>query len=165
MASLENSAIELDKNNVEIHELCLNTIRSFDLILKDKDGELNTNFEANPSIIIGDSFHIGNVLFNLLDNAIKYSAENPKIDLHSYSDKKGIYLEIRDQGIGISDKDKKQIFDKFYRVTKGDLHDVKGYGLGLNYAKTMVHLHKGWIKLKNNIPNGSIFTIFLPFKQ
>jgi two-component system phosphate regulon sensor histidine kinase PhoR len=164
MASLENSAIELEKKEIDIHELCLHTIRSFDLILKDKGGSLTTQFDANPSIFIGDPFHIGNVLFNLLDNAIKYSPKNPEIELVSYSDKKGIYLEIRDQGIGISDKDKKQIFDKFYRVTKGDLHDVKGYGLGLNYSKTMIHLHKGWIKLKNNIPNGSIFTIFLPFK-
>ena len=164
MASLENSSIELEKKEVDLHQLCLQTIRSFDLILKDKNGVLTTQFDAKPSIIIADAFHIGNVLFNLLDNAIKYSAENPKIELITYSDRKGIYLEIKDQGIGISDKDKKQIFDKFYRVTKGDLHDVKGYGLGLNYSKTMVHLHKGWIKLKNNTPHGSIFTIFLPFK-
>tara|TARA_R110002049_G_scaffold166649_5_gene332772 strand:+ start:4838 stop:6109 length:1272 start_codon:yes stop_codon:yes gene_type:complete len=164
MASLESSNLTLDKKPVNIHELLTNTIRSFDLISQTKNGKIITNFKAESTTVIGDAFHLGNVFFNLVDNAIKYSTESPFLEIETFSDQNGIFILFKDNGIGIPEKDQKFIFDKFYRVTTGDLHDVKGFGLGLNYALTMIKLHNGFLKLKNNTPNGSIFSLFLPFK-
>lgn len=165
MASLERSNIELEKSEINLHQLIDNTINSFDLILNDKEVTLKKSFTAEDDKIIADAFHLGNVFFNLLDNAIKYSKEQALIEINTSNTSQGIIVQVKDNGIGISDKDKKNVFDKFYRVNTGNLHDVKGFGLGLNYAQTMIKLHKGWIKLKNNKPKGTIVELFLPFKS
>lgn len=164
MASIESSNITLEKKEVDVHQLLSNTIKSFDLILKTKNGEIMTKFTSTNFVIIGDPFHLGNVFFNLIDNAIKYSTDAPRIEIETFESNQGVIVDFKDNGIGIPEKDQKYIFDKFYRVTNGDLHDVKGFGLGLNYASTMMKLHNGYIKLKKNTPHGSIFSLFLPFK-
>lgn len=165
MASLESSNITLEKEEVNLHQLLTNTIRSFELISKNRNGEIITKFTTESVLVVGDAFHLGNVFFNLIDNAIKYSKDSPKVIIETLVQNNGIKIQFKDNGIGIADKDQKYIFEKFYRVTTGDLHDVKGFGLGLNYAATMTKLHNGFIKFKKNTPNGSIFSVFLPFKQ
>lgn len=164
MASIESSSISLEKTTFDVHNLLQTTISSFNVILSKRNGKIITYFNAEKSQINGDQFHIGNVFFNLIDNAIKYTAEVPHIIIETESNTLGLTIHFSDNGIGIAEKDQKHIFDKFYRVTDGDLHDVKGFGLGLNYSQTMIKLHNGFIKLKNNSPNGSIFSLFLPFK-
>ncbi len=165
LASIESSSISLEKTTFDVHELLISTINSFEVILSKRNGKINTHFNAEIGHINGDQFHIGNVFFNLIDNAIKYTTDNPVITIETETNAQGITLHFKDNGIGIAEKDQKHIFDKFYRVTDGDLHDVKGFGLGLNYSLTMIKLHNGFIKLKNNSPHGSIFSLFFPFKQ
>ena len=109
-----------------------------------------------------DPIHFGNVLNNLLDNAIKYSKDKAKVVICTFEDAKNIIIEIKDNGIGISKQDQKLIFDKFYRVSTGDLHKVKGFGLGLSYVKNMVEQHGGMISVQSELEKGSTFTIQLP---
>ena len=103
-----------------------------------------------------------NVFFNLIDNAVKYSEEKPEVFVSSANDKKGVLITIGDKGIGIKKEDVKQIFDKFYRVSTGNIHDVKGFGLGLYYVKLVIESHGGTIYVKSQIGEGTIFTIWLP---
>ena len=164
MASLESSSLTLDISEVEIHQLLNSVTRSFELIIKNRKGAINVKYDAVNSAIQGDIFHLGNVFFNIIDNAIKYSKDCPELSIETRNTDQGIIIDFIDFGIGISEKDQKLIFDKFYRVSSGNLHDVKGFGLGLNYAMTMVKLHNGSIKHKNNSPHGSIFSLFLHFR-
>ena len=109
-----------------------------------------------------DPVHISNVVFNLVDNAIKYCDVTPEIIISTSSDKRSFILEIDDNGIGIKREDQKMIFDKFYRVPTGNLHNVKGFGLGLFYVKMMIAQHKGSISVKSAVGKGTTFTIVLP---
>ena len=106
--------------------------------------------------------HLENAISSVLDNARKYSGENSTIILHAYKAKKKMIIEISDNGIGIAEKDKKAIFNKYYRISSGDLHNVKGYGLGLNYVKQVIKNHKGKIELLSEINKGSNFILKIP---
>src|SRR5690554_4644373 len=126
------------------------------------EGEITTKLKASSPIILEDEMHLTNILFNLVDNAIKYSKKKPFIEISTENHKNGIYLRIKDNGIGMSREEQKHVFEKFYRVPKGDKHDVKGFGIGLNYVLQMVKKHKGKIRLKSEPDNGSTFKIFFP---
>jgi two-component system phosphate regulon sensor histidine kinase PhoR len=115
--------------------------------------------------IEGDAFHLTHIFNNLLDNANKYSKENPVIRVEAWEQADHVLVSIQDQGIGLSKEAIKKIFDKFYRVPTGNVHDVKGFGLGLSYVKTMVEAHKGEIHVQSDPGKGSTFTINLPKKQ
>jgi two-component system phosphate regulon sensor histidine kinase PhoR len=119
---------------------------------------------AEPHQINADALHFANVIYNLLDNAVKYSTGAPSIQVRTKSEKNGIVISITDKGIGIADKDLKKIFNKFYRVSQGNRHDVKGFGLGLSYVKLMVEAHRGTIDVKSVINQGTTFVLFFPFK-
>ena len=106
--------------------------------------------------------HFTNIIFNLLDNAVKYSKENPDILVTTRDNNTGIYILVTDKGIGIKKQDQKKVFDRFYRVSTGNLHDVKGFGLGLNYVKKMVEEHGGQISLESEYKKGSTFKLFIP---
>ncbi len=162
MATVEKENLKLQKEALDIHELIRKVVRNMEATLKDVQGEITLFLDKNPVIINADNLHLTNILYNLLDNAIKYSKENPKIEIHTQNQKNGVLLTVKDCGIGISKEDKKLVFDKFYRVPKGDVHDVKGFGLGLNYVKVMTETHKGNIKVESELGKGSSFLLYLP---
>jgi two-component system phosphate regulon sensor histidine kinase PhoR len=126
------------------------------------NGKIELFLNAPKDCVQGDKVHLTNIVFNLIDNAFKYSPSNPQITIKTENQDNILLIHIIDKGIGIPLIYQKNIFDKFYRVPSGDLHNVKGFGLGLNYVKTMVEIHTGNIKLKSKEGKGSTFTITLP---
>lgn len=160
LADSEDSKIE--KEDVDLHELIQRVTSNFDLILSKKQGTINLELDAQKHIIYADKTHLSNVIQNLIDNAIKYSRQRPEITITTEDRENGVSFSITDNGIGMDAETKNHIFDKFYRAQTGDIHDVKGFGLGLSYVKNIVEAHKGWIKLNSKIDKGSKFTIFLP---
>ena len=130
-----------------------------------KGGTIVTNLNAQKPVIEGDVTHISSIINNLLDNAEKYTPEKPEIVISTKDVKGGVEFSVTDNGIGMSKDALKNIFEKFYRVHTGNLHDVKGFGLGLSYVKAMVDAHHGKIQVKSEPGKGSTFTILLPEKQ
>jgi len=112
--------------------------------------------------ILGDAYHIENAILGLLENAVKYSKDIIDIKLSVRTEKKKLIIEVKDHGIGIEAADLKKVFEKYYRISSGDLHNVKGYGLGLHYIKRIVHLHKGTLDVESEMGVGSVFTMTLP---
>jgi two-component system phosphate regulon sensor histidine kinase PhoR len=130
--------------------------------VKTRSGTIETQLRASNPFVNADEMHITNVIFNLLDNALKYTKDIPKIIVSTTERKGGIVLSVTDNGIGIGKEHQKKIFEKFYRVPKGNVHDVKGFGLGLNYVKKIIEEHSGTIKVKSELGKGTVFEIFLP---
>lgn len=160
MAGMDTDEIALKKEPANIHEVIAEVIESISAgVEQDKEIQLNLN-AANTSCDI-DKLHFSNVLFNLLDNAIKYCSNKPVIKIETYNQKQNLIIRIQDNGIGIGAEDKKRIFEKFFRVSTGNLHDVKGFGLGLSYVMQIIKAHRGKIELESKEGEGSTFTITL----
>lgn len=161
----ENSSASLKFIEVDANEVIKNVVHTFKIKVEKYGGSISSSLDAENPIINVDEMHFTNIIYNLLDNAVKYRDPDtpPKLYL-STTDKDGKFLEIRfkDNGIGIKKEDLKKIFDKFYRVHTGNLHDVKGFGLGLTYVKKMVELFKGMISVESEPGKGSVFIILLP---
>ena len=160
-----NIAQKIDKLNfeeVEVHELIEDLSISCEPLFKEKNGELIVNLNAKNTVIRADRLHFTNVIHNLIDNAMKYSERPPMITITTENIGNDLTVSIKDNGIGIADRDQKQVFNKFFRVHTGDVHDVKGFGLGLYYVKEMVEGHKGRIELKSKIGEGSEFKLIVP---
>jgi two-component system, OmpR family, phosphate regulon sensor histidine kinase PhoR len=162
MATIDKEQIKLKKEPVDVHEVIHKAVENIEALLKQQNGSITYELQATESIIHADRLHLTNIIYNLLDNAIKYSTASPQICVLTRNEKKGIWLSIRDNGIGISKEHQKKILDKFYRVPTGNVHDVKGFGLGLNYIQSLVKAHKGYITLLSELHQGSTFSIFLP---
>jgi len=162
MAKLDKEEISLKRECVEVHQLIGDAIRNTSWALHEKQGEVNTIFEATQPEIQADKLHVTNVLTNLIDNAIKYCKGKPAITIQTANTTKGVLIEVKDNGIGISAENQKRVFQKFYRVPTGNVHDVKGFGLGLNYVKTIIQAHGGNVTLTSQLEKGSIFSIYLP---
>ncbi len=163
MAKLDKESIELKKEPVNIHEAVQEVARGMNAALQEKQVQLELSLNADEPVITVDKLHITNVIYNLLDNAIKYSAENPKVWISvKQGDKSAVVLEVRDNGIGVKEDDQKRIFQKFYRVPTGNVHNVKGFGLGLNYVRQIIEAHRGKITLKSHLGDGCTFRIYLP---
>jgi len=162
MARLEKSDVALKKEKLDVHELIRDAVQNSSVLLQEKNGEVDLQLDAERSWIIADKLHFTNVLFNLIDNAIKYNQQQPKLTIASGNSNGHIFIEVKDNGIGISADNIRKIFHQFYRVPTGNLHDVKGFGLGLNYVKLMVEAHKGKITVESNPGEGSSFKIILP---
>lgn len=162
MATMDKEQIKLKKEPVHVHEVIYKAAENIEALLKQQNGIISYQLEATEAVIQADRLHLTNMIYNLLDNAIKYSVNPPQICIITKSEKKGIWLCIRDNGIGIGKEHQKKIFDKFYRVPTGNVHDVKGFGLGLNYIQSLVKAHKGHIMLLSELHKGSTFSIFLP---
>ena len=162
VAKLDKQKLILQKTNLDIHQLIIEAKETFEFNQLEHDGKINLELNASNSIIFADQVHITNVVYNLLDNAIKYCKNTPEIIIRSTSEKKGINIEFEDNGLGIKKDDIRFIFDKFYRVPTGNLHNVKGFGLGLFYVKMIIEEHGGTIKVKSELGKGTTFYIWLP---
>lgn len=161
-AKMSNKNFAINRKDVDIHEIINKTAKSFKLTLDSRLGILQLHLEAQSPIIFADELHITNLIYNLIDNAIKYSNESPQIEIRTRSDNNNVILSIKDNGIGIAKDDLKHIFEKFYRVPTGNVHNVKGFGIGLNYVSQVVSLHNGKITVDSEIGKGSTFHITLP---
>jgi len=143
-------------------ELIEESISNCTLSLEEKGGRITSEFKALLHRVAVDKLHMTNVFTNLIDNAIKYNVNRPEIAIRSENISDKIVIHIKDNGIGISPENHKKIFHRFFRVPTGDIHDVKGFGLGLSYVKLIIESHKGAISLKSEKGQGCTFTITLP---
>ncbi|MDQ3191960.1 MAG: HAMP domain-containing histidine kinase [Bacteroidota bacterium] len=164
IATLDKADYKLNKTLVNVHSVVGEITNRFVLALNEKNGQFIYKLNATEEIIHVDKEHFTNILSNLVDNAIKYSPGEPVITIITENYRKGIKIKISDNGIGIKKEDQKQVFEKFYRVSTGNLHDIKGFGLGLNYVKIMVEAHKGKVSVESEVNKGSRFEIYLPKK-
>lgn len=160
----DKGVIHFKFKEINLHQLLSVVTQNMNLKVKNMGGKIHKNFTATDDLIQVDEMHITNVFFNLLDNAIKYSKEDtpPEITIKTNDKGKNIEISITDNGIGISKENQKKIFNKFYRVQKGNVHDVKGFGLGLSYVKRIVEEHRGSIAVKSELDTGTRFEIILP---
>lgn len=162
-AILDRGDIQLQKENLNMHEVIQAVVRNLAIQVNKKGGSIKTAFNAFNPVIKGDRIHLTNLTYNLIDNAIKYSSENPFLLIETEDIENGIRIRFTDHGIGISKENQRKIFEKLYRVPTGDVHDVKGFGLGLSYVKAIVEKHHGDIFVESELEKGSTFTIELPF--
>lgn len=163
VAKIDKNEITLKKESFDMHELLQEVKDNFEFNQTDKGGEVTLDLRAKNYLIDADPVHISNVVFNLVDNAMKYCDQTPDIKLSSHIDKKMFVLEVEDNGIGIKREDIRMIFDKFYRVPTGNIHNVKGFGLGLYYVKMIIDAHNGSISVKSTPQKGTKFIVNLPF--
>lgn len=165
MSLYDSGNIALNLQPLEVNQLIDGVVETFSLKVRQNGGEVDTHLDALESEVQVDEMHFTNVIFNLMDNAVKYKRDDVPLHLvvRTWNDGDRLYISIQDNGIGIRREDQKRIFEKFYRVHTGDKHDVKGFGLGLAYVHKMVLLHKGSIRVNSEYGSGTIFTIQLPF--
>jgi Signal transduction histidine kinase len=161
-AIFEKNQMNLKIRRLDIHELINSVVKNFIIQVKNRNGQIVKNLDAEYSIVNIDEVHFANVLLNLLDNAIKYTKGQPSISVSTVNKKKWIAITIEDNGIGISKDNQKRIFERFYRVPTGNVHNVKGFGLGLSYVQKVVKEHNGKISLESEVNVGTKFEILLP---
>lgn len=164
MSMFDKKKAVFKKKELDLNEMVESIANSFTLRVEHTGGKIYTDIEAVDSTIYVDEMHFQNVIFNLMDNAVKYRNQDKPLDIYmkTWNDNEHLYLSIRDTGMGIKKDNLKKIFEKFYRVHTGNLHDAKGFGLGLAYVKKIVDLHKGEIKVESEYGKGTTFTISLP---
>ncbi|HOY39241.1 MAG: HAMP domain-containing histidine kinase [Bacteroidales bacterium] len=162
LALLDRESLNLKKEPVDMHELIKDAISNIELIIQQRNGDVRTDFLADIPVIKADRDTLLNVVGNLLDNANKYSVDQPDILVRTYNSGNHFVFEVEDKGIGMSKDVMKRVFDKFYRASTGNVHNIKGFGLGLNYVKEIVAAHKGNISVKGNHSKGSTFIVSLP---
>ncbi len=165
LALLESSFRPSDFSEVDIKTVIEEAINSVTLCISDKNGSIDFQNKATGAIVLGSKAHLINAFSNLLDNACKYSNGDLKISIRISNLYKEILVEIADNGIGISSKHQKYIFEKYYRVPTGNVHNIKGYGIGLSYVNEVVKMHHGKIELKSSEGNGSVFSVYLPISK
>jgi two-component system phosphate regulon sensor histidine kinase PhoR len=162
ISQLERSNQPIQKTIVDTHKIIVDAVSHIQLILKDKSGDLKMHLNAKQTSISGNKSHLTNVVVNLLDNAVKYCDQIPKVMVDTFNEDNSFIIKIKDNGIGMTSVEQKRIFDKFFRAASGDIHNVKGHGLGLAYVKKIIDIHKGEIKLKSKKDFGTTFTIRIP---
>lgn len=162
ISRLEKNELDLKKERLDLHDLIDEAITHIDLIVQDRGGYIKTHLGALRSSILANQTHFTNVIVNVLDNAVKYSNDEPKIDIYTENVKNYIIMKVRDQGSGMSKIVQKKAFEKFYREHTGDIHNVKGHGLGLAYVKRILDDHHGQITVESERSKGSTFIIKLP---
>lgn len=166
-SQLEKQEVDLNLKPVNVHKIIRDVVDNFALQLESKSGKVDLMLNATNDLIEADEVHFSNLVNNLVDNAVKYARDNtpPHIRLSTQSGSKFFTLRIEDNGIGMNRDTVKRIFERFYRAHTGNMHNVKGFGLGLSYVKTMVEAHHGEIKAESTLGKGSVFTIDIPLKR
>ena len=162
LSKLENGEYQLEKENLNATQLLQEVIKGMDIQIKEKNAQIFFNSKNENILLEGDKFHLSNAFRNLLDNALKYSCPNPKININIKNDDAGVMIQFADNGIGICKKDQTEVFNKYQRVNHGDVHNQKGFGIGLAYVKMIVERHQGFIKVFSDLNNGTRFDLFLP---
>ncbi len=166
MAIFDQGSVNLKIKKLDINELIHNVANNFKIKVESKEGSITERLEAKNPIVYVDEVHFTNVIFNLLDNAVKYRRGKPHLQVKTWNRPNGgVVISIKDNGMGISKENIKRIFEKFYRVPTGNVHNVKGFGLGLAYVKKIVEDHGGNISIESEINKGTKFDIFLPLKN
>jgi two-component system phosphate regulon sensor histidine kinase PhoR len=163
IARLDKKDFEFNWEAINVHDLIEDAIQGIILQVEKRGGKIVANLEAVNSMITTDRMHCTNVVYNLLDNAIKYSAESPEIKVRTYNKANGVLIAVEDKGIGMTKAVQNKIFERFYRQTSGNVHNVKGFGLGLSYVKAVLEANQGTILVQSEPGKGSKFELFLPF--
>ena len=162
ISKLEKNELNISKDRVKLHDIIEDAISHVELIVEDRKGYIKTFLKADNSSVLANETHFTSVIVNMLDNAIKYSPNAPKIEVYTENVGNNIILKIKDHGSGMSKAAVKRVFEKFYREHTGNIHNVKGHGLGLAYVKRIVDDHQGHVSAESEKDNGSTFTIKLP---
>lgn len=165
MALFDKNELDLKKDLLVLSDIVRDAIEHTTLQLEERGGTLSIEDQSNGVEVVGDALHLTNVFTNILDNAVKYSTEAPEITVNIWTADHQVFAAVKDKGRGMSKEVQKQIFDRFYRETTGDVHDIKGHGLGLAYAIEMVKAHRGNITVASEKGKGSTFTVSLPYKS
>ncbi len=165
MAVLDKGELVLKYRKLDVHKVLEEVIQNFSLIMKERNGKFRTCLHATFPIVYADRIHFINIIDNLIDNAIKYSPESPDITISTSNKNGGILISVADKGTGISRENQRNIFRRFYRVPTGNIHNIKGFGLGLSYVKTMVEAHGGKVDVTSELNSGSRFDLFFPLDQ
>jgi len=165
MARIDKRNFELRKTRFSVHDVIEKAVEHARLNVEQKNGEIFTRLEAGQDSLMADQTHFMNIIRNILDNAIKYTPEHPLIEVSTKNLMNGIEVIVKDNGVGMSKEARKHIFDKFYRIPTGNVHNIKGFGLGLSYVKAMVEAHDGKVSVKSEPGKGSEFILFFPQKH
>lgn len=164
-ALMEKQELQLNLVSLHAHQLITDILDNYQLQLKDKEGEIILHLNATNDVISVDEVHFTNLVSNLIDNAIKYSKDKPRIIISTHCTKKFLAIRVDDNGIGMSKETVKRVFERFYRAHTGNIHNVKGFGLGMSYVKTVVDAHKGKIKVESTLGKGSTFIVEMPLAE
>jgi two-component system phosphate regulon sensor histidine kinase PhoR len=162
MTALERGEIPVIKSELDFHQLIHDSLKYISIQIENKQGNIQLNLGADRFVVMGDRTHLTNALCNLIDNAVKYAREKPALSIQTLNSGQNLIIIVSDEGIGIEKEYHKKVFNKFFRVPTGDVHDVKGFGLGLSYIKKIIELHEGSIALQSEKGKGSTFTITIP---
>jgi two-component system phosphate regulon sensor histidine kinase PhoR len=162
-ATWDKADLKLKLEEFDLHEIIDGVVNNILIQVTSKNGTIIKNLLANQHLINADKVHITNMIYNLLDNANKYTPSNPEITISTENIRQGILITVSDNGIGIKKENFNKIFEKFYRVPTGNIHNVKGFGLGLSYVKALIEKHDGEIQVTSELGKGSSFNIYLPF--
>jgi two-component system phosphate regulon sensor histidine kinase PhoR len=163
ISSLDKREIDFNFEELSLHSVIERAVETNDIIVQQRNGRVGLHLEAAEPVVYGDNEHLYNLVNNLLDNAIKYSPGSPDITIRTRNNGEGIYMSVEDKGIGMSKSVQSRVFERFYRKQSGNVHDVKGFGLGLNYAQAIVNAHRGNITVHSEPGKGSRFEVFLPY--
>ncbi|HOO99156.1 MAG TPA: HAMP domain-containing sensor histidine kinase [Bacteroidales bacterium] len=162
IASLDKKEIDFRFEDVSLHNIIKKAVDAVDIIIKQRNGKITLNLDTAEMVINGDKEHLYNLVNNLIDNAIKYSHGAPDIAISTVNNGSGVTMSVSDKGTGMSKSVQSKIFDRFYRESSGNVHDVKGFGLGLNYVRAIVDAHKGSVSVFSEPGKGSRFDVYLP---
>jgi two-component system, OmpR family, phosphate regulon sensor histidine kinase PhoR len=164
-ALMDRQEVQLNKVPLDVHDMIHEVLDNYTLQLNEKNGEVDLNLNATTHQVEADQVHFRNVISNLIDNAVKYSSENLLLKITTQSNARNLIIRFEDNGIGMSKETVRKIFEKFYRAHTGNIHNVKGFGLGLSYVKTIVDAHHGKIKVESVQGRGSTFTLEIPLAK
>ncbi len=164
IARLDKGSFKLKITRVDVHQVIDKVLKNLGIQIEKREGAIRKELYATDFVVEADEVHLSNIIHNLIDNANKYSPEKPEISITTQNVENGLQICITDKGQGIAKNTLNKIFEKFYRVPTGNVHDVKGFGLGLSYVKKMIEAHGGQISVKSELGKGSIFTLYFPFR-